>query len=89
MKTLLCTVLLLATSLRGQISVATITDETTPSSKAVMLALRSKIGSHPKQFTSRDRRVGGRVFEKAFWIINFRDTAKHHFRYKHTLGVRN
>ena len=34
----------------GQISVATITDETTPSSKAVMFTLRFKIGSHPKQF---------------------------------------
>lgn len=55
MKTLLCTVLLLiTTSLWGQIKVATITDETTPSSKAVMLALRSKIASHPKQFTLLD-----------------------------------
>jgi hypothetical protein len=54
MKTLLCTVLLLGTSLWGKIRVATITDETTPSSKAVMLALRSKIASHPKQFTLVD-----------------------------------
>lgn len=54
METLFCTVLLLGTSLWGQIKVATITDETTPSSKAVMLALRSKIASHPKQFTLVD-----------------------------------
>jgi len=54
MKTLLCTVLLLATTLWGQIRVATVTDETTPSSKSVMLALRSKIGSHPKLFTIVD-----------------------------------
>jgi hypothetical protein len=54
MKTLFCTILLLTTSLWGQIRIATITDETTPSSKAVMLALRSKISSHPKQFTLVD-----------------------------------
>jgi hypothetical protein len=54
MKALLCTVLVLATSLWGQIRVATITDETTPSSRSVMLALRSKISSHPKQFTLVD-----------------------------------
>jgi len=38
----------------GQIRVSTITDETTPSSKAVMLALRCGISSHPKQFTLVD-----------------------------------
>jgi hypothetical protein len=35
----------------GQIKVSTITDESTSSSKAVMTALRSKISTHPKQFT--------------------------------------
>lgn len=35
----------------GQIKVSTITDETTPSSKAVMTDLRAKIGSQPKLFT--------------------------------------
>jgi hypothetical protein len=54
MKTSLCIVFLLTTSLWGQIKVATITDVTTPSSKAVMLAFRSKISSHPKQFTIVD-----------------------------------
>lgn len=54
MKTLLCAVFLVSTSMWAQIRVATITDETTPSSRAVMLALRSKIASHPKQFTLVD-----------------------------------
>jgi hypothetical protein len=45
---------MLGTSLWAQIRVATITDETTPSSKVVSLALRSKIASHPKQFTLVD-----------------------------------
>ena len=35
----------------SQIKVSTVTDESTPSSKAVMTDLRSKISSHPKQFT--------------------------------------
>jgi hypothetical protein len=35
----------------GQIKVSTITDESTPSSKAVMASLRGKMSSHPKQFT--------------------------------------
>jgi hypothetical protein len=35
----------------SQIKVSTITDESTPSSKAVMTDLRSKIGSQPKLFT--------------------------------------
>jgi hypothetical protein len=43
--------LLASTSVWSQIKVATIIDESTPSSKAVMTDLRSKIGSHPKQFT--------------------------------------
>lgn len=47
-------VLFFTTSLVGQVKVTTITDETTPSSKAVMNALRSKISSHPKQFTLVD-----------------------------------
>jgi len=38
-------------SVCSQIKVSTITDESTHSSKAVMTDLRSKIGSHPKQFT--------------------------------------
>jgi|SRR5579872_4672789 len=54
MKTLFCTVLLLSASVSAQIRVAAISDETTESSKAVMLALRSKIASHPKQFTLVD-----------------------------------
>jgi hypothetical protein len=44
----------LTTTLWGQVRVATITNETTPASKAVMTALRSKIASHPKQFTLVD-----------------------------------
>jgi hypothetical protein len=36
---------------RGQIKVATVTDATEPSSKAVIAELRSKISSHPKLFT--------------------------------------
>ena len=43
--------LLASTSVRGQIKVSTISDESTPSSKAVITALRSKMSSHPKQFT--------------------------------------
>jgi hypothetical protein len=43
--------LFLTTTVCGQVRVATITNETTPSSKAVMTALRSKIAAHPKQFT--------------------------------------
>lgn len=35
----------------GQIKISTVTNESTPSSKAVMTDLRSKISSHPKQFT--------------------------------------
>lgn len=35
----------------SQIKISTVTDESTPSSKAVMTDLRSKISSHPKQFT--------------------------------------
>jgi hypothetical protein len=34
----------------AQIKVSTVSDESTPSSKAVMTDLRSKIASHPKQF---------------------------------------
>jgi len=43
---------LLATSAPAwsQIKISTITDETTPSSKAVMADFRQKISSHPKQF---------------------------------------
>lgn len=44
-------VLLCAVSAFGQIKISTITDETTESSKTVMTDLRSKIASHPKQFT--------------------------------------
>jgi hypothetical protein len=47
-------VLLTSSAVWGQIKVATITDETTSSSKAVMAALRSKMASHPKQFTLVD-----------------------------------
>jgi hypothetical protein len=47
-------VLFLATAVWAQVRVATITDENTPSSKAVVTALRSKIASHPKQFTLVD-----------------------------------
>jgi hypothetical protein len=35
----------------SQIKISTVTDETTASSKAVMADLRSRISSHPKQFT--------------------------------------
>ncbi len=35
----------------SQLKVSTVTDESTPSSKAVMADLRAKISSHPKQFT--------------------------------------
>jgi hypothetical protein len=45
---------LLCSSLWAQIRVATITDETTASSKAVAIALRSKIALHPNQFTLVD-----------------------------------
>ncbi|MBZ5707412.1 MAG: hypothetical protein LAN63_18865 [Acidobacteriia bacterium] len=38
-------------SVWGQIKVSTIADESTESSKTVMTDLRSKISSHPKQFT--------------------------------------
>jgi hypothetical protein len=44
-------VLLASTSVCSQIKVSTITDESNPSSKAVMSDLRSRISSHPKQFT--------------------------------------
>ena len=43
--------LLSATAGWSQIKISTVTDETTPPSKAVMTALRSKLSSHPKQFT--------------------------------------
>jgi len=43
--------LFLSTFVLSQIKVSTVTDESTPSSKAVMTDLRSKISSHPKQFT--------------------------------------
>ncbi len=43
--------ILTSTLALGQIEVSTITDENTGSSKAVMTALRSKIGSRPKLFT--------------------------------------
>jgi hypothetical protein len=42
---------LASTSVWCQIKVATITDESTASSKTVMTDLRSKLASHPKQFT--------------------------------------
>jgi hypothetical protein len=42
--------LLASMSAWSQIKVSTITDETTPSSKALMTDLRSKIGGHPKLF---------------------------------------
>jgi hypothetical protein len=53
MKTALLALVLLSSSasMWGQIKTATITDTTNPSSKALMTALRSKIASHPKQFT--------------------------------------
>jgi hypothetical protein len=35
----------------SQVKISTVTDESTPSSKAVMTDLRSKISSHPKVFT--------------------------------------
>jgi hypothetical protein len=58
MKTLVCgcILLLFSTSLWSQIKVATITDETTPSSKAVTTALRAQFASHPNQFTLVDSR---------------------------------
>jgi uncharacterized protein YycO len=43
--------LFISASAWGQIKVSTVTDENTSSSKAVMTDLRSKIASHPKQFT--------------------------------------
>jgi hypothetical protein len=51
-----------STMVWSQIKVATITDETGPSSKAVMAALRSKIAEHPKQFAlvdSKDSELPG------------------------------
>jgi hypothetical protein len=53
MKNALCLVVLLLNSIAvwSQIKISTVTDETTASSKAVMADLRSKISSHPKQFT--------------------------------------
>jgi hypothetical protein len=47
----LVVLLFVATSVYGQVKVSTITDETDPTSKAVMADLRSKISNHPKQFT--------------------------------------
>jgi hypothetical protein len=44
-------VLIAAMSAWGQVKVSTITDETTESSKVVMIALRAKLASHPKAFT--------------------------------------
>ena len=55
--------LFLTTTVYGQVRVATITNETTPSSKAVMTALRSKIAAHPKQFTSSEEKTR----RSAFW----------------------
>jgi hypothetical protein len=66
MKILLCTILLLTMSLWGQIRTATITDESDPASKTVMTALRSRISSHPKQFTlvdSKDLDTAGLVIQ--------------------------
>jgi hypothetical protein len=48
---LVSALLLISTLACGQIKVSTVTDESTPSSKAVMTDLRSRIISHPKQFT--------------------------------------
>jgi hypothetical protein len=42
---------LTSASLWSQIKVGTITDETDPTSKAMMTELRAKLASHPKQFT--------------------------------------
>jgi hypothetical protein len=48
---LLSVVLLLTSASLSQIKVGTITDETDLTSKAMMTQLRSKLASHPKQFT--------------------------------------
>src|SRR5215472_1089383 len=53
MRRIISIVVLLFTATAGwsQITISTVTDETTPSSKVVMTALRSKLSSHPAQFT--------------------------------------
>jgi len=54
MKCLVVTIflfLLASTSAWSQIKVATVTDESTPSSKATMTELRARLSGHPKQFT--------------------------------------
>ena len=51
---LLLTVVFVSVSAWSQIKVATITNETEPSSKATMSSLRAKVAEHPKQFTLVD-----------------------------------
>lgn len=60
-------ILFLTATAWGQVRVATISDEATPSSKDVVTALRSKIASHPKQFTLVDSKVRwSRLFGQNF-----------------------